>query len=385
VSFSDPPGFHHEGTSFPLAGAHARLECERCHHRARFPDGRSVRIFALGPRLCAECHQSPHGDEQARQGSPSARLAAATGRCVRCHHQESFDDVLDLPSGFDHRLTRAPLVGAHVGVACSRCHDGRDRDHDMGACASCHEDRHMGRMTRPCAECHSPRSWRPDGRLEAHMSTRLPLLGNHAVLGCRACHERAAEGDYRGARPACESCHLDTVRRQRPHPAHLGAFFLRGCDRCHGQTGWRPARFAHRVWPLTGAHQSVSCTACHTGGVYRGSARDCAGCHLGDEARSSVDHTGFPNLRACDDCHTTRAWKPADFRAHAGFFPLRGDHGGLDCVRCHMDSSDVRVFSCFDCHEHRQSRMDRKHDDVRGYSYDSMACYRCHPRGRGGD
>ena len=381
-SFRTAPGFHHEATAFPLEGAHARVDCSACHHTARFSDGRSGQIFALGPRLCGECHESPHGDADARAGSREERLASATSRCVRCHTQDSFDAVVALPGGFDHRLTRAPLEGGHAQVACARCHDGGDRDHDMSACGSCHEDRHMGRMTRPCAECHTPRSWRPDGRLEAHAATRFPLLGNHAVLGCRSCHRRAAEGDFRGARPECESCHLETLRQRRPHPPHLGAVFLRGCDRCHGQTGWRPARFAHDTWPLTGAHHSTPCTSCHVGGVYRGVSRDCVGCHDGQQTRSSVDHGSFPNRRSCDSCHSTRAWTPAHFDEHTTYFPLSGPHGGQPCARCHMDSSNIRSFTCFDCHRHSQSRADSEHRGIAGYSYDSNACYRCHSRGR---
>jgi len=68
---------------------------------------------------------------------------------------------------------------------------------------------------------------------------------------------------------------------------------------------------------------------------------------------------------------------------HDRFFPLTGDHGGQPCTRCHMDPSDIRSFTCFDCHRHSESRTRNEHDgEVRGYSYDSMACYRCHPRGR---
>jgi hypothetical protein len=29
--------------------------------------------------------------------------------------------------------------------------------------------------------------------------------------------------------------------------------------------------------------------------------------------------------------------------------------------------------------------MDQEHDDVNNYVYDSVECYRCHPRGRADD
>jgi hypothetical protein len=42
------------------------------------------------------------------------------------------------------------------------------------------------------------------------------------------------------------------------------------------------------------------------------------------------------------------------------------------------------VFSCITCHAHNQSDMDNKHSGVSGYSYNSAACYQCHPTGGGG-
>jgi hypothetical protein len=53
----------------------------------------------------------------------------------------------------------------------------------------------------------------------------------------------------------------------------------------------------------------------------------------------------------------------------------------LDCTDCHT-SSNFREFTCTDCHAHQRTRMDNEHDGVAGYSYNSQACYSCHPQGR---
>jgi hypothetical protein len=42
------------------------------------------------------------------------------------------------------------------------------------------------------------------------------------------------------------------------------------------------------------------------------------------------------------------------------------------------------LFSCIDCHQHVQSRVDPEHRGVRNYVYGSTQCYTCHPRGNGG-
>jgi len=47
--------------------------------------------------------------------------------------------------------------------------------------------------------------------------------------------------------------------------------------------------------------------------------------------------------------------------------------------------SNYSVFDCTGCHEHRRSAMDSEHHDVPGYTYESHACYTCHPTGEADD
>jgi hypothetical protein len=75
--------------------------------------------------------------------------------------------------------------------------------------------------------------------------------------------------------------------------------------------------------------------------------------------------------RDCIACHA-----PEYAAQHGSSTPTRG------CETCHADPNDYSEFTCFSCHQHSQDRMDDKHSDVSGYSYDSAACYSCHPDGR---
>ncbi len=343
-------------------------------------------VYRLGaPPSCEGCHESPHGDPGSR--GRAGALARATGDCDSCHRESDWRTVtLTGAARFDHAKTDAPLVGAHEAVPCEHCHVGSRRVSKMQACGSCHEDRHAGRLTDPCTTCHTPRTWAPDRTLDEHRRTRFPLVGAHAAQACRTCHRRAAQGDFRDARPACENCHLDTVRERAPHPPHVGVAFLTRCDRCHGADEWRPAHFDHnRFWPLTGRHRSTACSGCHQAGQFAGTPRECAACHEGEQASAVVDHGTFDDSD-CGRCHTTNGWSPAEFPDHRPFFPLRGEHDRR-CRVCHTDPSSFQVFTCFNgCHSRRDT--DGSHDEGercrgRRYEYDAGACYFCHPTGRG--
>jgi hypothetical protein len=49
---------------------------------------------------------------------------------------------------------------------------------------------------------------------------------------------------------------------------------------------------------------------------------------------------------------------------------------------CHINSGNYSSFSCINCHEHsNRGEVDDDHSEVSGYSYESNACYSCHPTG----
>src|SRR5450631_2022915 len=64
---------------------------------------------------------------------------------------------------------------------------------------------------------------------------------------------------------------------------------------------------------LDGAHREVPCESCHVNAVFKGTPRDCSGCHL---SGSRIAALGKPanhimSSNRCDTCHTTSAWNPA--------------------------------------------------------------------------
>ena len=154
------------------------------------------------------------------------------------------------------------------------------------------------------------------------------------------------------------------------------------CRECHTTLAWEPASFDHNQtgFPLTGGHAIDDCQACHADG-YNNTPNDCYACHQGDYQIAEPDHVraGFP--KDCELCHNTIDWGRAIFN-HA--FPIyRGSHRGEwdTCADCHVIPNNFAAFECINCHEHNKREMDDEHRGVRGYSYDSQACYSCHPNG----
>lgn len=106
----------HDEARFKLEGAHRAIPCGACHAdlaaAASAKPGRHVALtLKIDARSCRDCHQSPHGTQfDSRKDK---------GACDACHDIESFRPA----SRFDHRRLNAfPLEGAHLRVACGKCH-----------------------------------------------------------------------------------------------------------------------------------------------------------------------------------------------------------------------------------------------------------------------
>ncbi|HEX5757644.1 MAG TPA: hypothetical protein VF121_00460 [Thermoanaerobaculia bacterium] len=232
-----------------------------------------------------------------------------------------------------------------------------------------------------CEHCHSPEGWTPLRRplpFDHGKETGFPLLKSHSAVACLGCHE-----DLRFAfvPTACADCH------ENVHQATLGF----DCQACHTPGGWHDregifAIHAASLLPLTGAHATLDCVACHREAPpfeHAATPVACVDCHLEDFRRAVPDHVrlGFP--RTCGECHDTFDFANADFSQHDQLFPIfSGPHRGVwnSCSECHPGG--FQSFTCLTCHEHRRSEMDDEHDDVRGYRYESSACLACHPTGR---
>jgi hypothetical protein len=187
----------------------------------------------------------------------------------------------------------------------------------------------------------------------------------------------------------CIDCHLASY--QAATPAHtLESFPASQCGACHTTFGWSSfggAGFDHSLtgFPLTGAHRAAACAGCHAGNQFTGASSDCYSCHASDYNSASPNHASSGFGTNCATCHSTSGWSGAGAENHDElYFPIySGKHKGkwTDCATCHTQPLNFSVFTCLDCHRHSASKENSRHREVSGYSYDSNACYSCHPRG----
>jgi hypothetical protein len=373
-------------------------------------------------------HRPPQGWDRRR--GPVVPHDNFPADCSICHAGGSWHEIHE-GFVFDHlAATGVPLLGAHAGAECLRCHNDRG---PVGVfaqrgCSGCHEDIHQGQLGVECTLCHTENDWRPQGQFAMHNRTRFPLAGAHVAVACWRCHPGAQVGNFTRAPVECEHCHQEDLQRATS-PDHLAAGWTTDCQRCHQPIAWQGKGFVHSGFPLVGAHGAVECQTCHTSGTFSRLARDCASCHLDDyQATTAPNHQAPAYSTTCESCHTPTAWQAATF-SHTGItadcvgchlseynntndpnhaaasFPTTcetchdvntwqgasfnhrfrinsGPHGGSSCQTCHQVPNNYSVVSCTHCHKHRQSAMDDKHHEVSGYSWNSTACVSCHPTGR---
>ena len=355
---------------WPLSGQHQVVDCAQCH-----PNGQ----YTGTPSTCASCHLS---DYQATT-NPNHQQAGFSTDCETCHgtSANSWQGAT-----FDHNLVW-PLNGQHQVVDCALCHPNGQYTGTASNCESCHRadyqsttnpNHQQAGFSTDCETCHgtSANSWQ--GATFDH-NLVWALNGQHRVADCALCHPN---GQYTGTASNCESCHLADYQ-STTNPNHQQAGFSTDCQSCHGTAAnaWLGATFNHdQVWPLQGAHSNLDCQICHSQGYNL--PQDCYGCHASDY-NSAVDpnHTGAGFPTTCETCHFPNhvAWTQAQFNHN---FPINsGPHAPNSCSDCHL-TSNYQDFSCIDCHKHEQPNMDEKHSSVGGYSYNSQACYSCHPNGR---
>ena len=267
---------------------------------------------------CLECHAEPglRGLIEEKVRGLEQLVAHVTGhytmplkilvrvrndQCLACHPK-----ARTLP---DSKIVANHALHLRKQVLCADCHNrivhnqpGHPRVIPRDQCDACHQ---------------------------AHV--RYPLAGKHATFACSQCH-REQMYNLRN----CEGCH-------KPPAQHVVAVTT-GCERCHGTAGWRPAKFDHPRFPLTGKHHGLACGRCHKGGVFAGLTPACASCHQPPASHAGIDPT-------CARCHTPQGFKPASF-AHK---PV-GEHMGpraehpLPCARCHPVQFTATTCRGSGCH-----------------------------------
>lgn len=316
---------------------------------------------------------SPHGDDFKMN-------------CDDCHTTDSWQ-VNPYSINFSHDTTRMPLTGQHREIGCRMCHESlvfKDAD---PSCVACHTDLHENTVGKDCERCHSTVNWIVTNIIDIHRTTRFPLLGAHAITDCQQCHQSASLLRFEPLGIECYDCHIADYA-STTSPNHIQASYSKECTECHKTNGysWSGAGINHDFFPLKEGHDIADCMSCHTDGNFGNTSRACISCHQTDyNATSNPPHqsSGFP--QECEQCHTLiPGWRPASFSIHDQYFPIySGEHNGewSACSDCHSNQGSFNQFSCIDCHEHNQSDMNEEHEGVSGYSYNSLACYGCHPTG----
>jgi len=357
--------FDHSVTGFALEGLHKLARCRDCHTEP---------VFAHVGTSCVDCHQDIH---LGREGPV----------CSDCHTPDGWVDRPQMRR--DHDATALPLVGAHAMTDCGACHAGPVGSFYVGTpidCYDCHSDQYLA-TTEPnhqsagfgtdCIQCHGvfAATW---GSGDFIHSSAFPLTGAHRTVDCLSCHSNG----YQGTPTDCVACHQDDYD-STTDPDHAAALMPTDCRVCHNTTAWEPAFFNHNLtaFPLTGAHRNQDCLACHQNG-YTGTPSECVACHQDDyDGTSAPNHVAANFPTTCQSCHSTTAWEPSTWD-HERLFPINsGAHRQVSCTECHVVPTNYAAFECILCHEHTRDLMDPKHREVSDYSFDSAACYRCHPRG----
>jgi hypothetical protein len=240
---------------------------------------------------CESCH------------APFWDAAGMAGRCLNCHTDIAAQQT-------DPNTLHGSLLQKGTSGACRTCHP----DH-RGADASLI-------LIDPA---HFP-----------HDKVGFSLVGKHALLKCSACH---INNSFSKLAVDCYACHAKDDK-------HTGQFGT-NCATCHTSLGWLPASFDHNLtpFPLTGAHLSLGCSACHANNVFKGTPTECFSCHAKKDRHNGQFGTD------CAACHSTAAWFPATINHNLTNFPLTGAHVGVVCTACHANN----VFKgtptdCFACH-----------------------------------
>jgi hypothetical protein len=347
--------YDHNLSQFRLTGAHLSANCQQCHATG----------YTGTPDECVACHIEDYNDAS----NPDHSLPAFSHECNSCHTTTRWEGA-----SFNHSLSSFPLTGAHVSVACLECHVGGQYSGIPDQCASCHLDDYQGTInpdhelanfSQNCQQCHTTNNWSANYN---HNATGFPLTGAHVGQSCIACH---TSGPYNTQSSECISCHLDD--RNNAEPDHSG--FPTNCAECHSTSNWDGASFDHSTtdFPLTGAHVSLACLQCHSGGVYNGLSSQCVDCHEADY-NSSVDpdHSDAGFSTTCNTCHTTSNWS-ATYNHNATGFPLTGAHVGQSCVACHTSGPYSNQSSeCISCH------LDDRNGAEPDHSGFPTSCQECH-------
>jgi hypothetical protein len=344
---------------FELLGRHLEIanDCGSCHNEN----------YNNTSSLCFDCHTDAYNNAQ----NPNHIAAGIPNECEQCHNSTSW-----IPSTFNHTLAGFELLGAHLNIQCSNCHQGTILGLNS-ECISCHEDdyniapEHVAQgFPTNCEMCHNSVAW--NQVTFNHNNTNFPLTGAHVNVNCSDCHESG----FTGTTTICYDCHQQNYQ-QSANPSHTALSLPTDCEQCHTTNpNWEPATFPihNQFFELLGAHANITnCADCHNGN-YNNTPNTCIGCHQSDyNGTTNPPHQILNFSFDCLTCHTMNGWTPANF--NHSFYPISSDHNNVDCNQCHSEPNYQP--QCLSCH------MDdflEEHDPG-----DPTDCWSCHSTSDWGD
>ena len=368
--WKDVTRFDHNTAKYKLTGAHAKVDCAKCHAALPSPNAgaKVIRYTGMPFAQCADCHKDPH------------RGSFAAG-CNSCHTDFAWKPARNTLTTFDHSKTKFPLLGKHAPVTCDKCHKTSDYKAPVAheQCKACHKDIHGGQFAAradagDCASCHTADGWKPSTyTVLSHAKSPYPLLGKHAAVTCDKCHQPAgAATRYKVRYKECIDCHRDI---------HAGQFAdapnQNRCEACHTVDRFQPAKFTlsrhnQTRFPLEGGHIATACGECHQkrpqlqdAVAYKIADRSCSGCHLDPHQPQVRDRAAVAGSRpatACEVCHNARTWRQvASFDHSKTRFALTGAHRAATCEECHRATAlslgarkvvfQNAPLACVGCHE----------------------------------
>ena len=267
-----------------------------------------------------------------------------TSECTNCHVRlrDTTQNKLCLDC-HDHK----PVA---EDIRQKRGFHGKDENARSLECKACHSD-HKGRDARVV--------WLDKDKFD-HRFTDYELDGKHKLTECGGCHLENKK--YRDARQKCFDCHSE----DDAHDGKLG----KKCESCHNPSGWGKSAFDHDKtdFKLRDAHKKVNCNACHIGGKYKDTPKQCASCH----AIRDVHANRFG--KKCASCHQEKGWDKTIFDHDKDTdYPLEAAHRDATCNDCHSPKYRVsdkknEIRNCYSCH-----RSDDAHDGLNG-----KECQDCH-------
>jgi predicted CXXCH cytochrome family protein len=326
--------------------------CESCHSVVTWRPATRVN-HSLVTGTCLSCHNNALVISTGTVAGKTPTHVASDNNCQNCH-----TTVAWRPANFTHNGITGNCVSCHNGVTAT----GKNISHiaSSNTCESCHSvvtwkpavRVDHTRVTGTCLSCHNNALVISTGTVQGKTPTHITSDNN-----CQNCHTTVAwlpaNFTHNGITGNCVSCHNGTAATGKTQ-THIAT--SNTCESCHSVVTWRPAT---RVDHL---QVSGTCLSCHNNSLV---------ISTGTVAGKTPTHVASDN--SCQNCHTTIAWRPANFT-----------HNGItgNCVSCHNGTTATGKTSthitssntCESCHSvvtwKPSTRVD--HTQVTG------TCLSCH-------